>query len=225
MMELYEKMMLKTAIAEPDLLGEEIPGYQLEFEEQGSILTRIALWSAGELLWEAKADFKNELTQASQLFGAGIFEGANIQTKLGRLASLDSGLKIVRYQKDRVGPVRYYYFDEPKPVSLVSGLEFVEDILEVDFNAKFVLSGQFCSISRHGATQAIVARHGQVVAAVSKTVGYIVVGSQESPGWKYRKYGTKIAKALELNASGAKIGFINEKQLVQLVNWSKPGTR
>lgn len=59
----------------------------------------------------------------------------------------------------------------------------------------------------------IVSRGGEVTNSVSGKVAYVVVGDEGSSDYACGNYGTKVAKAMDLQAKGKPIQIITETDL------------
>ena len=97
----------------------------------------------------------------------------------------------------------------------VVDLEF-DEIDNIDFSSRFVLTGLFGDISRNELQAKIEARGGKVTATVSSLTNYLVVGAYREKAWKYGEYGTKIKKALDFKESTG-IKIISEKELLNYI--------
>lgn len=85
-------------------------------------------------------------------------------------------------------------------------------------NKKFVLSGDFSSGSKTDIKEQVEKSGGIVVSSVSKKVDYVVVGSLGSDAYSFGNYGTKVKKAMELQAEGVPISIIEEATLMDALN-------
>ncbi len=78
----------------------------------------------------------------------------------------------------------------------------------------FVLTGDFEYGDKSKVEEMITNAGGIIKSGVSKKVDYVAVGTLGSPQWCNGNYGTKIKRALELQAEGVPIQIITEKQLL-----------
>jgi len=99
---------------------------------------------------------------------------------------------------------------EPAELTHATGLAFNATDAIVIPGFAFCLTGDFVYAEREVCEAAIVRRGGQVKSGVSKKVRYVVVGSRGSAEWKHGSFGTKIAKAIELQRTGAPILVVEE---------------
>ena len=51
----------------------------------------------------------------------------------------------------------------------------------------------------------------------SKSIHYVVIGSQVSPDWKHTSFGRKIQKAIELRDGGHPLIILTEKEWVKFI--------
>lgn len=77
--------------------------------------------------------------------------------------------------------------------------------------ATFCFTGQFIYGTRSACEQAISDRGGNI-AAVSKKLDYLVIGSMSSRDWKNSSFGTKIEKAMNLKQGGSELSIVTEAQ-------------
>lgn len=89
-------------------------------------------------------------------------------------------------------------FDDPAPDMVHEGM-------------RFLLTGDFATGTRPQVTQIITARGGDICAAPSKKVHYVLVGSLGSELWKGPNWGTKIERAIELRRGGAGLRIVKEQ--------------
>lgn len=78
---------------------------------------------------------------------------------------------------------------------------------------KFVLSGDFLFGCKDEVRAVIELRGGIVVKGVSGKVDYVVVGNEGSAMYAHGKYGSKVKKALDLQAKGSTIQVVTENDL------------
>lgn len=78
-------------------------------------------------------------------------------------------------------------------------------------NQRFVLTGQFAYGPRKRVQDVIESRGGECTESVSKKCGYLIIGTFGSEEWLHSNFGTKIAKAVEMKASGTHIGIVTEQ--------------
>ena len=211
-MDQYQKQLLKYGLNEPDYFMEEVLEYELELSGKQNT-SQLAIKQEGTILKELDlADGLDE--QAIDCLTGGILFGENIEKALTQLGQYDLNLSVVRYYDER-HVVRYHYFqDSPNP----GGLDWIDHIAAIDLAGNFVLSGEFCELSRGTIAKIIVKNQGKVSGAISMKTDYLVVGTNNSKRWKFDSYGTKINNALRINESGEKkIRFVQEKQLLSLL--------
>lgn len=85
---------------------------------------------------------------------------------------------------------------------------------QIEFNGrKFVLTGNFEHGSKGDIGKFIEDRGGTVVGGTSKKVAYVVVGGCGSDDYAMGSYGTKVKKALDLQAQGVPIRIVRECEL------------
>ena len=89
-----------------------------------------------------------------------------------------------------------------------------DDTLTISAN-KFVLTGDFVSGTKSDIKQMIADNGGTVMGSVSKKVNYVVVGGLGSDAYSFGSYGTKVKKAMELQADGIPINIIEEHDLME----------
>lgn len=106
--------------------------------------------------------------------------------------------------------------------SLESKLESIVDPAStnehsaISFDGKrFVLTGNFEHGSKDSIKEYIEKHGGTVVGGPSKKVSYVVIGGCGSDAYAMGAYGTKVKKALDLQAKGADIRVIQECDLFQ----------
>lgn len=84
-------------------------------------------------------------------------------------------------------------------------------------DSRICLTGEFVYGTR-SACEKLAAKAGALpVAAVSKKVHYLVVGTNISPHWVNTSYGTKILRAMELKQDGHTIGILRERHWLELL--------
>ena len=80
-----------------------------------------------------------------------------------------------------------------------------------DFNEKTIcLSGEFEKGSKNEVTEILTSAGATVVTSVIKKVDYLIVGGCGSDAWSCGNYGTKVKKALEMQAKGHCIKILKE---------------
>lgn len=80
-----------------------------------------------------------------------------------------------------------------------------------DFNEKTIcLSGEFEKGSKNEVTEILTSAGATVVTSVTKKVDYLIVGGCGSDAWSCGNYGTKVKKALEMQAKGHCIKILKE---------------
>lgn len=89
-----------------------------------------------------------------------------------------------------------------------------DDTLAISAN-KFVLTGGFVSGTKSDIEQMTADNGGTVMGSVSKKVNYVVVGGLGSDAYSFGNYGTKVKKAMELQADGIPIKIIEEHDLME----------
>lgn len=77
----------------------------------------------------------------------------------------------------------------------------------------FCLTGAFDHGSKAAITKFLADRGGTVLSGVSKKCDYVLVGGQGSEMWTTKNYGSKVKKALDLQAKGDDIKIIGEEAL------------
>lgn len=78
-------------------------------------------------------------------------------------------------------------------------------------NAKICFTGVFKTGSRKEIEEMAIAKGATTNRTPTKTVDYVVIGSQISPDWKHSNFGRKIQRAVELRDKGQKIYILTEK--------------
>lgn len=92
------------------------------------------------------------------------------------------------------------------------------DICSIDLKNKSIcLTGDFDYGSRKSIETFIEQAGGICKNAVSGKTDYVIVGNQGSPDWSYANYGSKIKRALELQAEGAPIRILKEDELIKIL--------
>lgn len=87
---------------------------------------------------------------------------------------------------------------------------------------RFVLTGDFAYGQRKQCQELTVSRGGEIAAAVSGKVHYVVVGGLGSSEWKHGSFGTKIEKAIELRNAGLPILIVHEDAWVAAIRDGAP---
>ena len=75
------------------------------------------------------------------------------------------------------------------------------------------LTGNFDHGSRAEVEALVKTRGGSIAPGVAKTLDYLIVGGQGSSAWASGNYGTKVKKALELQAQGFPIQIVREADI------------
>lgn len=87
----------------------------------------------------------------------------------------------------------------------------IDRVDAVEFAGRlFCLTGDFCLGSRAQCEEFIRKRGGDVKTSVTKGLDYLVVGGMGSEEWKHGSFGTKILKAQQYKAAGARISIVHE---------------
>lgn len=82
---------------------------------------------------------------------------------------------------------------------------------EITFDGtKFCFTGTSARYTRSHLTETVARLGGEVVAAPSAKVHYLVIGADGNPCWAYACYGRKVEKAVELRKTGARIMIVHE---------------
>ncbi|MCR4794221.1 MAG: 3'-5' exoribonuclease [Ruminococcus sp.] len=79
--------------------------------------------------------------------------------------------------------------------------------------SKVVLTGEFVSGSRSEISNKLEEMGAKVIGSVSSKTDYVIVGGYGSSDWAHGNYGTKVKKALELQAQGYNIKIVKESIL------------
>lgn len=88
-----------------------------------------------------------------------------------------------------------------------------------DINGKtFCLTGEFEFGDRSSVETALYQKGGIPVASVTRKTDCVVVGSKGSDAWSNGNYGTKVKKALELQAKGMAIQIVKEQDICNLLS-------
>jgi DNA polymerase III epsilon subunit family exonuclease len=102
--------------------------------------------------------------------------------------------------------------------SFVNPSQDTDSVSDISFKDKIcVLTGDFKSGSKAEIEKNIVSKGGYVKSGVSKKTDFVIVGSFGSAEWKCGNYGTKIKKAKELQADGAKVQIISEDSYLEMI--------
>ena len=107
-------------------------------------------------------------------------------------------------------------WENPKPVDCA--VETKADLPyrkvdSIDFSKKFVVSGEFVSLSRKDVENKIKALGGKLQSTANSKTSYIIVGGLASDGWANGNYGRKIQEAL----SFPNIVFIRESDFAKFI--------
>ena len=90
---------------------------------------------------------------------------------------------------------------------------------DFNFSGKIIcLSGDFRFGSKKTVEDILAKVGGTCKSSVTKKTSYVIVGSNGSADWTCGNYGTKIKKALELQAQGVEIQIIKEEELTAFFN-------
>lgn len=76
--------------------------------------------------------------------------------------------------------------------------------------SKIVLTGEFVSGTRDDITQKLESMGAKIMSGVSSKTNYVIVGGYGSSDWAHGNYGSKVKKALELQAQGIDVKIIKE---------------
>lgn len=99
--------------------------------------------------------------------------------------------------------------------------KFSEDICDIDAvdlkNKLICLTGDFNYGSRKDIEFLIEQAGGLCRSAVSGKTDYVIVGNLGSPDWSCGNYGSKIKKALELQAQGSSIQILKEDDFIDIL--------
>ncbi|MGH1601059.1 BRCT domain-containing protein [Campylobacter majalis] len=96
------------------------------------------------------------------------------------------------------------FFDNPQP--------------EITFKNKiFVLTGIFTIAEREDVAKMIIQRGGLTSRAVTRDTDYLVVGEVASSAYSLGNYGSKIKKAVDNKARGAKVAIITEQHFIKFI--------
>ena len=102
--------------------------------------------------------------------------------------------------------------------SFVNPSQDTDSVSDISFKDKIcVLTGDFKSGSKAEIEKNIVSKGGYVKSGVSKKTDFVIVGRFGSAEWKCGNYGTKIKKAKELQADGAKVQIISEDSYLEMI--------
>lgn len=93
----------------------------------------------------------------------------------------------------------------------VTALPFDETAATPFQNSRICLTGEFLYGTRSACERLAEKAGCTPVAAVSKKVHYLIVGTNISPQWVNTSYGTKILRAMELRGEGHQISIIRER--------------
>ncbi|BEP93252.1 hypothetical protein GmRootA79_16360 [Acidovorax sp. A79] len=102
----------------------------------------------------------------------------------------------------------------------VAALPFDETATTPLQNSRICLTGEFIYGTRSACERLAEKAGCTPVAAVSKKVHYLVVGTNVSPQWLNTSYGTKILRAMELRQEGHQIGILRERDWLNLLQQS-----
>nr|WP_243122658.1 BRCT domain-containing protein [Clostridium sp. KNHs216] len=88
-----------------------------------------------------------------------------------------------------------------------------------DINGKtFCLTGEFEFGDRSSVESALSQKGGIPVSSVTRKIDCVIVGSRGSDAWSSGNYGTKVKKALELQAKGHPIQIVKEQDICNLLS-------
>lgn len=102
----------------------------------------------------------------------------------------------------------------------VAALPFDETAATPLQNSRICLTGEFVFGTRSACERLAEKAGCTPVAAVSKKVHYLIVGTNISPQWVNTSYGTKILRAMELREEGHQIGILRERDWLNLLQQS-----
>lgn len=99
----------------------------------------------------------------------------------------------------------------------VAALPFDSTMTHALPESRVCLTGEFLYGTRN-ACEKLALKVGCIpVAAVSKKLHYLVVGTNVSPQWANTSYGLKIMRAMELRQEGHPIGIVREKDWIEAI--------
>lgn len=102
----------------------------------------------------------------------------------------------------------------------IAALPFDETAATPLQNSRICLTGEFVYGTRSACERLAEKAGCTPVAAVSKKVHYLIVGTNISPHWVNTSYGTKILRAMELREEGHQIGILRERDWLNLLQQS-----
>lgn len=102
----------------------------------------------------------------------------------------------------------------------ITALPFDETAATPLQNSRICLTGEFVYGTRSACERLAEKAGCTPVAAVSKKVHYLIVGTNISPHWVNTSYGTKILRAMELRDEGHQIGILRERDWLNLLQQS-----
>lgn len=92
------------------------------------------------------------------------------------------------------------------------------DSLPDDFSVDYMvccLTGDFSYGTKKQVEERIKSLGGALTSSVSKNIDVLIVGSKGNDNWSYGNYGAKIARAIELKASGQNILILKETDVLK----------
>ena len=84
-----------------------------------------------------------------------------------------------------------------------------------------VLTGDFARGARSAIEADLIYRGATIQKSVTKKTNLLLVGSLGSEAWVHGNYGTKVKKAMELQASGLPIHIMKEEDFFEVKTWNK----
>nr|WP_312692847.1 BRCT domain-containing protein [Caproiciproducens sp.] len=82
----------------------------------------------------------------------------------------------------------------------------------------FCLTGEFEFGDRSSVEATLYQKGGIPVSSVTRKTDCVIVGSKGSDAWSNGNYGTKLKKALELQAKGLPIQIVKEQDICNLLS-------
>lgn len=95
----------------------------------------------------------------------------------------------------------------------------INDAVAVDLqDSTICLTGVFLFGTRAKCEELTQAAGAATVGTITRSVDYLVIGTNVSPAWRHTSYGRKIEQAVELKAKAHPIDIISERRWLEALN-------
>ena len=121
-------------------------------------------------------------------------------------------------QKKENQALRILHESVPSVIADDALTESCHDKVDAVAGMAFCLTGDFSHGSKSEIKEIIESHGGRCVGSVSGKTDYVIVGTYGSEQWACGNYGSKIKKAMELQAKGSDIRICSEKDLFDMLN-------